>query len=339
MGFSGYAKLQSRRKKLTPITSSKTAQTFKAQTTEYVIFSSSLLFVFILLLPVFAHAKAIEDNQPLRIAVAANFSPVLQKLLPEFSAQTQINTEIVSAATGTLFQQLQHGAPFDIFLSADAKRPQWLSDKALTLPGSQQTYAIGQLVLWSSNDSFSDSFDNALKHSTDALSALTSDQTIDNTAANKADRSKLALNALINDVIETNARLAIANPKTAPYGVAAKETLISLGLWQNLRHKLITGANINQTFQQVRSKNVTLGLVANSQLRLNQLSGILIPQGYYSPLVQQLVIPKTSRYPENARILSKYLLSDKVQQQLSQWGYLPAHTQLEKAQLETSNAQ
>lgn len=225
-----------------------------------------------------------KQQGPLRIAVAANFAPLLKQLLPGFNAQTGIATQVISGASGTLFGQLQHGAPFDIFLSADASRPQLLAEQGLIIANSRKTYAIGQLALWS------------------------------------AIRPTLA----IKDLSQLSSRLAIANPRTTPYGLAAKQTLIALGLWQQFNNQLITGGNINQTFFQVRSKNVTAGFVANSQLQLNQLQGRLIPQRYYAPLIQELVIAKSSLQVAAAQRLSQYLLSEAVQQKIGQSGYWPA---------------
>jgi molybdate transport system substrate-binding protein len=228
-----------------------------------------------------------QDTQhaKLRIAAAANFAPLLKQLLPEFSAQTGIQTEVISGASGTLFSQLQHGAPFDLFLSGDAQRPRLLSKQGLTLADSRKTYAIGQLALWS------------------------------------ASRPALSLDGLT----QLNERIAISNPRITPYGLAAKQTLVALGLWPDYKNKLITGGNINQTFFQLRSNNVALGFVANSQLQLNQLNGLVIPQRYYQPLIQQLVIPKASLQIIAAQKLSHYLLSDKVQMKIAQSGYWPAH--------------
>jgi len=240
-----------------------------------------------------------NERVPLRIAVAANFAPFLKKLLPEFTAQTNIETQVISAASGTLFQQIKHGAPFDIFLSADAQRPQRLSDSQLIIESSRQTYAYGQIALWSATEQFS-SF-----------------------------RSFLAY-------IPTTQRFAIANPDTAPYGKAAKEALIALGLWKTLQNKLIRGTNINQTFQQVRSKAVNAGIVSTSQLKQNKLTGHLIPQQYYQAIEQQLVILKRSKQIENAQQLSQFLLSDTIQNKIAEYGYSPI-TQARKINLTKSH--
>ena len=225
-----------------------------------------------------------QEHTPLRIAVAANFAPVLKKLLPEFTAQTNIETQVISASSGTLYQQIKHAAPFDIFLSADAQRPQRLNDSQLIIENSLQTYTYGQIALWSATNQFS---------------------TFTSFLAN----------------IPTDQRFAIANPEIAPYGKAAKEALIAFGLWQTLQNKLIRGNNINQTFQQVRSRAVNLGIVSYSQLKLNKLTGLKIPQQYYQAIKQQLVILKRSKQVENAQKFTRFLLSEPIQKQLMKYGY------------------
>ncbi len=222
--------------------------------------------------------------QPLRIAVSSNFTPVLKKLLVEFHQQTKINTQIISGATGAMFIQIQHGAPFDIFIAGDSVRPSQLEQQGLILTNSRQTYAQGQLALLSMN-------------------------------------SKAKLSDLKSNSQKSPQRFAIANPDTAPYGKAAKETLEHFGLWQQYKPNLILGININQTFAQVRSQAVNIGLVANSQLVLNNLTGVIIPSNYHQPIAQQLVIIKNSNNINKAKRLSEYLLSPSVQQKIISFGY------------------
>jgi molybdate transport system substrate-binding protein len=223
------------------------------------------------------------DN-PLRIAVSSNFTPVLKELLLEFHQQTTINTQIISGATGALFLQIKHGAPFDIFIAADSVRPKLLEQQKLILINSRKTYAIGQLALLSMH--------------------------------RKAQLSDLAL---ISQAIPKY--FAIANPDIAPYGKAAKQTLQHLGLWQQYKKRLITGINVNQTFAQVRSQAVSSGLVANSQLIMNKLDGVVIPSSYHQPIQQQLVIIKNRANIDHARRLSQFLLSPKIQQKIVSYGY------------------
>jgi len=244
------------------------------------MFLCSRFNILLLLALIWSNIALSSSEQPLRIAVSSNFTPALKKLLVEFHQQTDIETQIISSATGALFLQIKHGAPFDIFIAADSERPTQLEQQNLVLANSRKTYAIGQLALLS-------------MHST----------------------------AQLNDLKRVPKRFAIANPNTAPYGKAAKQALEHLNLWSQYRPKLIQGINVNQTFAQVRSKAVNSGLVANSQLVLNGLSGVIIPASYHQPIAQQLVIIKNSANINKAKRLSDYLLSAAVQQKIISFGY------------------
>lgn len=243
---------------------------------------SSLLYMNLGMSISFASSNNIKT--PLRIAVSSNFTPVLKELLLEFHQQTNINTQIISGATGALFLQIKHGAPFDVYIAADSVRPKLLEQQNLILNDSRKTYAIGQLALFS--------------------------------MTNKKHLSNLAL--ILQEIPKY---FAIANPDIAPYGKAAKQTLQHLGLWQQYKNNLITGININQTFNQVRSQAVNSGLVANSQLVLNKLTGVIIPSSYHQPIEQQLVIIKNRKNIEQAKRLSQFLLSPTIQQKIVNFGY------------------
>jgi molybdate transport system substrate-binding protein len=231
-----------------------------------------------------------NNSKPLRIAVAANFTPVLKVLLKDFSKQTGIKSQIISGASGAMFLQIKHGAPFDIFLSADSRRPKELEGAGYAVKNSRKTYAIGQLALYSP--------------SSDVRPKLKS---LDQLA--------------IEQLKKPPARFAIANPDIAPYGKAAKEVLTHLGLWKIYQSRLITGINIGQTFAQLRSKAVTSGMVANSQLVLNNLPGLVIPTSYHQPIEQQLVIIRASKQQANAKKLSAFLLSAQSQKAIISYGY------------------
>lgn len=250
------------------------------------IFSVKCILSFFCSLPLLysctSFAGPSGQQAPLRIAVAANFAPVLEKILVGFSRQYKIEVQVISAASGTLYQQIRHGAPFDVFLSADSVRPQKLIQEKLALPDSLHTYAFGQLALWSAQHQTL-TFDN--------LQGFTG-------------------------------KFAIANPRTAPYGKAAKQALLHLSLWEKINPQLVIGINVNQTFQQIRSQAVPYGIVAYSQLKLKDLQGRLIPQHFHQPIAQQLVILKSTRNADYAQQLVSYLLSDDTQKKISQFGYL-----------------
>jgi len=201
----------------------------------------------------------------IKVAVASNFYPamkeiVLQYELKQSQSSAKNNIVLISGSSGKHYAQIINGAPFDIFFSADKVRPTLLEKKGLSESGSRFTYALGRLVLWSSLDGF----------------------------VEKDER-------LYNNDLRF---LAIANPKIAPYGVAAREVLISINLWEDLQSKLVRGENIAQTFQFVNSGNAKLGFISYSQLRNPNypLVGSFweVPQSLYKPIEQQVVLLKKS---------------------------------------------
>jgi molybdate transport system substrate-binding protein len=234
--------------------------------------------------------KPFNHVQPLRIAVAANFSPVLKPLLTKFTEKTGIQTQVISGASGAIFLQIKYGAPFDVFLSADSIRPTQLEQSGHALSGSRATYASGRLAFYS------------------ATMAITSIDT-------------LVTELSIQLSNKPRPRLAMANPNVAPYGKAAKEALQHMQLWQSYQSLLITGVNISQTFTQIHSKSINQGFIAYSQLKANNLTGVLIPASYHQPIQQQLVILKKTRQPEAAAVFRQFLLSDQTQAFIERSGY------------------
>nr|VFK42907.1 MAG: molybdate transport system substrate-binding protein [Candidatus Kentron sp. TC] len=171
----------------------------------------------------------LSSEGSVHIAVASNFAPTLRLLTASFRLQSPHRLKVSTASTGKLFAQIRHGAPFELFLSADAERPELLVAEGRAVPESLFTYAIGRLALWQP------------------------------AGAEIASRDSEILGVTIG-------RLAIANPKTAPYGKAAEETLRALGLWGTWRTRLVRGENIGQTYQFVASGAVDSGFVALSQI-------------------------------------------------------------------------
>ncbi len=196
----------------------------------------------------------------LRIAVASNFMEPARELVRQFEQQSPHRVTLSFGSTGKLYAQISHGAPFTLFLSADRARPQLLEKQGVALQGSVFTYAYGRLALWSM-DSAQDIEEGQILQSPDAFRYL-----------------------------------AIANPRLAPYGRAAKEVLESRELWSSLQSRIVRGENIGQTFQFARSGNAQLGFVALSQiLSLNsdkKGSYWLVPETQHAPIEQQAVLLK-----------------------------------------------
>ena len=258
------------------------------RTKQYHLLVKSLFIIgLLLILTLFSHNSLAQDR--LRVASAANFSPVLKKLISDFEQQHSIKVDIISAATGTLYQQILHGAPYDIFLSADAIRPEQLVQQQLTVKNTLTPYAIGQLSFYAPKQP-----------------QLTFDDFLANSTQFK--------------------RIAIANPDYAPYGQAAKQLLQNSQHWKAVEKKLIIGINVGQTFQQTHSQAVDAGFVATSQLRLQGILIAPITNHQYQPIVQKAVVLKQSKQPNKAIAFIDYLTSAKVQATLQQFGYLTAPT-------------
>ncbi|XQW86456.1 molybdate ABC transporter substrate-binding protein [Thalassotalea piscium] len=238
-------------------------------------------FAFFILLVVLFPVKI--NAQTLNVAVASNFYHALVQLAPQFEQQTGIKVKISSGASGLLYAQILHGAPFDLFFSADEERPRLLEQKGLT--SERKTYVHGQLALWAPQQK---------------------------TTINKTFLSKY------------NQQLAIANPRLAPYGKAAEQTLDYLGLHQQFSTKLILGNNINQTYQFIDSGNAKAGFVAYALLLTKPKKATeywLIPQEFHQPIVQQVVLLKNAKQKQAAQALLEYILSSPIQKQLTKMGY------------------
>ena len=156
------------------------------------------------------------------VAVASNFSVPMRKIAQNFEAETGHKVRLSLGSTGGFYAQIKNGGPFHILLSADRETPAKLENEALSVPGTRFTYATGQLVLWSRQPDLVDQQGDILK-------------------------------------LGKFQKLAIANPKLAPYGAAAVQTLNKLGLFNDLRPKFVQGENINQVFQFVQTENAQIG--------------------------------------------------------------------------------
>jgi len=221
------------------------------------------------------------------IAVASNFTYALQNLAADFKLSTGHKLRISSASSGKLFAQIIHGAPYDIFLSADEKRADLLIKKLKASNDSAHVYALGKLVL--------------LSHIEDAENCM---NVLNSTQLN---------------------RLAIANPKIAPYGMAAEQVLQKLGLWQPLQSRIVMGENIAQTFQFVFTKNAQAGFVARSMLTMGREIDAAciwdVPAGMYSPIKQKMVLLNKARDKESAQAFLRYMKSAQAKEIIKAAGY------------------
>lgn len=268
-----------------------------------VLFIKALCFSLILLVWLMPRSLFAQE---LNVAVASNFYHALSIISRQFEQETGVTVKLSSGASGLLYAQVIRGAPFDLFFSADIERPKLLEQKGLT--SKRETYVYGRLALWVPKKKPTKS--NAFE-----------------------------LKRVVNEsfLMGFEQRLAIANPRLAPYGKAAEQTIKHLGLSKKFNGKLILGNNINQTYQFIDSGNALAGFVAYSLLKNNaknnaekniQSSEIkdetdywLVPQSLHQPIAQQVVLLKSAKNQNAAQKLLDYILSTSVQKNLLTMGY------------------
>lgn len=223
-----------------------------------------------------------------QLAVAANFSAPMQKIAAEFEKDSGHKARLMSGATGKLYAQITNGAPFEVFLAADDETPARLEKDGLAVAGTRFTYATGRLVLWSAREGYVDDQGEVLKKG-------------------------------------GFRHLAIANPRTAPYGAAAVQTITKLGLLPVLEPRFVQGENIAQTHSFVVSGNAELGFVALAQVfkdgRLAAGSGWVVPAGLHEPIRQDAVLLAKGQANPAAVALLKYLKGDKARAIIKSFGY------------------
>lgn len=224
------------------------------------------------------------------VAVAANFAGPLAKIGDGFTAATGHTLKVSSGATGKFYSQIVAGAPFEVLIAADDETPRKLVAEGYAVTGSNVTYAIGKLVLWSAQPGYVD----------DQGAVLTTG---------------------------TYAHLAIANPKLAPYGRAGTEVLKARGLGEAIAPKLVTAESIAQAYQFVATGNAELGFVALSQVAVpgKPVTGSywLVPPSLYGEIRQDAVLLKTGEKNPAAVALLAYLKSPAAKTVIQSWGYGP----------------
>lgn len=221
-----------------------------------------------------------------QVAVAANFTAPMQKLASLFEAETGHKAVLSFGATGKFYPQIIHGAPFEVLLAADEATPARLVREGR---GSGRfTYAVGRLVLWSKQAGLVDDRGNVLR-------------------SGRIDR------------------LALADPRLAPYGAAAVEALGKAGMLETLRSRFVQGENIAQTYQFVATGNAALGFVALSQVwadgKLREGSAWVVPAALHTPIRQDAVLLNRGKENAAATALLHYLRSDKARAVIRAYGY------------------
>ena len=221
------------------------------------------------------------------VAVAANFVPPFREVAIEFEKAKGHNVQVVSGSSGNFYAQIKNGAPFDVFFSADNERPKLLEDEGLGLKGSRFTYAIGRLVLWSR--------DPDLVKGEDTL---------------RSEKFK---------------HLAMANPKTAPYGVAAMQTMQKLGTWDSVQSRIVLGENLGQTMGFIESGNAELGFLALSQVLDPKIKGKGgrwdVPVHLHEPIQQDVVLLMKGKENPGAKALMEFMRGPDAMAIIERYGY------------------
>jgi len=237
-----------------------------------------------LFLPLMLGVAGSARAETVSVAVAANFADAAKAIAAAYTARTGNDVTISSGATGALYTQISQGAPFEVLLSADSKTPKKAVDAKLGVDGTEFTYAVGKIVLFSADPA-----------------EVTGEDTL---KVGKFDK------------------IAIADPKTAPYGAAAIEAMTKLGVIDAVTQKLVTGTSIAQAYQFVDSRNAELGFVALSQVvKRTDGSRWLVPQEDYTPLTQDAVLLAPGKDSAGAKAFLDFLKSDDGVAVIKSFGY------------------
>ena len=233
-------------------------------------------------------ASTLVNATEIRVAVAANFAQTLKEIVKAFEKDTGHKVALTQGSTGKLYAQISQGAPFDVLLSADDETPEKLVREGKAVNGTQFTYAVGRLALWSPKSDMVDEGGQVLK----------------------TDKFRF---------------LAIANSRVAPYGRAAVQVMQKLGVLKLIEPRVVQGESITQTFQFVSTGNAQLGFVALSQIvdngKIKSGSAWIVPESMHESLKQDAVLLNTARDAAASTALLNFLKSDKAKKIIAAHGY------------------
>ena len=222
------------------------------------------------------------------VAVASNFAAPMERLVPLFQKESGHTVKVSTGASGKLYAQIRAGAAFDAFLSADEEMPKQLMQDGFAVGGSRFVYATGRLVLWSAQPGLVDEKASVLNKGNFNL-------------------------------------LAIANPIFSPYGVAAKETLTKLTMWNSIQRKLAKGESVTQTYQLAATEKADLAFIALSQVmhdgKVTEGSWWLVPSEMHQPIRQSAVLLTQAKDPAAAKAFLAFLRSEKARAVMRGFGY------------------
>lgn len=221
------------------------------------------------------------------VAVTANFTATAKEIAADFASVSGHKIRLSSGSTGKLYTQILNGAPFQIFLAADTARAAEIEAKGFGVPRTRFTYALGRIVLYSTDPSLVDGEGKVL------------------------------------NIPDAFVKLAIANPKTAPYGAAAIEVMEKLRVYDQVKSKIVQGDNVAQAHQFVVTGNAQLGFVALSQVvEENKGSRWIVPASFHAPIRQDAILLKTGADNVVAREFIQFLKGDRAKLIIRKYGYI-----------------
>jgi molybdate transport system substrate-binding protein len=226
------------------------------------------------------------DQSTLTVSAAADLTPAFQELGKLFEQQSATKVTFNFGSTGQLAQQIEQGAPVDLFAAANISYVEDLEKKNLILPDTKALYAQGRITLWTRND------------------------------------SPLKLERVEDLARPEFKKIAIANPEHAPYGIAAREALQAARVWEAVSPKLVFGENISQTLQYAESGNVDAAIVALSLSTQSKGRWVMIPAELHKPLNQALAVIRASRHEQEARRFAAFINSPQGRVVMRKYGFV-----------------
>lgn len=243
------------------------------------------------LLLALACVTACKDKTPsagldeITVAAASDLTPAFEELGREFESTHRIKVIFIFGSTGLLTRQIENGAPVDLFAAANVSYVEQLERQGLIIPDTKAIYARGRITLWT------------------------------------PDESPLRLQGIADLARPEVQRIAIANPDHAPYGLAARQALEKVGIWERIKPKLVYGDNIRQTLQYAETGNVEVAIVALSLSLPSRGRWSLIPEELHQPIDQGLAIMKTTKNEKAARAFAEFLNSPQGQAVMKKYGF------------------
>jgi molybdate transport system substrate-binding protein len=234
----------------------------------------------------FPRSGSAQDQTRITVSAASDLTGAFEEVGAAFEAGTGTGVDFNFGSTGQLTQQIEAGAPADVFAAANVSYVELLADAGLVLEDTKALYARGQIVLWTRVDS---------------------DLTVE------------SIDRLDDDDI---ARIAIANPDHAPYGAAARDALIAAGIWAAIQDKLVLGENISDTFRYGETGNVDVAIVALSLAIPSDGVWSIVPQNLYSPIDQALAVIAATTHEPEARAIALFVNSQTGREIMRQYGFL-----------------